>query len=230
MAVHLPVLHDDPFKWPRTVADCATSPRPCPIVRCEFNLLLSIHLDGSLSFNLPSGRTQAYPPRSDYKQDMLWYVAVSLPAQRVDGDLEPQMFALGPCGTRPRAKKLAAMWENENGPGTAKVSRHLPDGYKIAGEPREGSIDRQFADQVEDAVDQWFDEPDPDMPSCLLDEIKRLSKLDNKNEADALLIQIGDRLGVSRERIRQDEDRAKASFVAALEAQGMTVKDLMEER
>jgi hypothetical protein len=49
--VRLPVLDDDLPQRPRTRADCASVPRPCPWVGCRFNTFLDVDDDGRIRFN-----------------------------------------------------------------------------------------------------------------------------------------------------------------------------------
>ncbi len=41
-----------PIVRPVTRGDCRNVPRPCPYVSCRFNLLVDVHANGSIAFNL----------------------------------------------------------------------------------------------------------------------------------------------------------------------------------
>lgn len=59
--------------------------------------------------------------------------------------------------------------------------------------------DELFRDQLDDAIDFWFDEPDATRPSCALDEADRVG-------AEGMqLDEISDMMFVTRERVRQIE-------------------------
>jgi len=121
-----------------------------------------------------------------------------------------RIYAIGPLDSASRAHEVAAAWEAEHGEGTTAVHRMLPPTYQRTG-AQDKDIDAKFLDEMEDAVDYWFDEPDPNMPSCLLDEI---AKLDRSSE-DCLLDGIAKLMFVSRERIRQVEEIAMRKVEAA---------------
>ena len=64
--------------------------------------------------------------------------------------------------------------------------------------PKEWS-EELFRDQLDDAIDFWFDEPDATRPSCALDEADRVG-------AEGMqLDEISDMMFVTRERVRQIE-------------------------
>lgn len=44
-------LYPERFGRPRTRADCADVPRPCPFVGCRFNLYLDLNLVGNIRYN-----------------------------------------------------------------------------------------------------------------------------------------------------------------------------------
>lgn len=121
-----------------------------------------------------------------------------------------RIYSLGPLDSAARAGEISAAWEAEHGAGTAHVHRDLPSHYQRTG-AQDRDIDAKFLDEAEDAVDYWFDEPKPDLPSCLLDEI---AKLDRSSE-DCLLDGIAKLMYVSRERIRQVEEIALNKVKAA---------------
>lgn len=147
------------------------------------------------------------------KVDAMIALAVERAVPRGD-----RIYALGPCDSAARAGEVSAAWEAEHGAGTTSVLCDLAPRYEQIGK-REGDVDAKFLDEAEDAVDYWFDEPDPNLPSCLLDEIAKLyASGDERPQDDYLLEQISKLLYVSRERTRQVE-------VAAL----LKVKRLAEE-
>ena len=44
---------DEPYERPRTRADCARVPRPCPYVACKYSLYLDVSETGSIILNFP---------------------------------------------------------------------------------------------------------------------------------------------------------------------------------
>ena len=44
---------DEPYERPRTRADCARIPRPCPYVACKYSLYLDVSETGSIILNFP---------------------------------------------------------------------------------------------------------------------------------------------------------------------------------
>ena len=44
---------DEPYDRPKTRADCASVPRPCPYVGCKYSLYLDVTETGSMIFNFP---------------------------------------------------------------------------------------------------------------------------------------------------------------------------------
>lgn len=209
--------------------------RPCPVLSCPRNLLLEVLGDGSIV--LHAKVAEAYGERlivdkHEYDRDRVWYVAVRLPDRRVNGRRVQQLFALGPCGTGERARAVADAWEERSGAGTTRVHRKLPAGYQTVGPPRDGPLDRLFADLAEDAVEEWFDEPDPNRPSCLRDEVAKMATEDTRANAErsdgALLDKIADIMHVSRERVRQIEISALRNFAAAARQAGFSPADLLE--
>jgi hypothetical protein len=226
MAVRrLPVIQAgevDPLTKPRTVGDCRDGIRPCPFVTCRFNLLVDVLEDGMAVLNAPSrrlaGAERAIPAKHDAQQH--WYVIAKIQTTRSH---PPRLVAFGPCQTAPVARRIAAAWRAEFGPSSAIHMRDLPDGYERTDVLHEGEIDAVWNDEVEDALDYWFDEPDPNMPSCVLDEI---GKLDRENE-EHLLEQIARHMRVSRERVRQVEAAGLAKL-QRLEG-GPTRSDVLDE-
>ena len=47
------LLYPEHTELPRTRADCVDGPRPCPLVRCRWNLYLDVTTIGSIIFNHP---------------------------------------------------------------------------------------------------------------------------------------------------------------------------------
>lgn len=229
----LPVIQPDPFARPKTVGDCRNGIRPCPFVTCRFSLLADVLSDGEIVLNAPSkrlaGADRIIADKHQHEHDLVWYVEVRLPSMRVDGKLVPQIFVMGPCGTGERAKQIAAAWVAANGPKTAKVHRKIPVNHQIVGPRREGALDAKFADEADDAIEHWFDEPNPDMPSCLLDEIGKLDGARALDDDGSLLEEIARLMFVSRERVRQVEAVALEKFNAGLAAAGLSLADLMEQ-
>lgn len=127
-----------------------------------------------------------------------------------------RVYALGPLDSAGRAEEIATAWEAEHGANTTRIHRDIPANYARTGSS-EMDIDAKFLDEAEDAVEHWFDEPKPNLPSCLLDEI---AKLDRSNE-DCLLDGIAEVMFVSRERIRQVEEIALRKVRVAAAALGV---------
>lgn len=241
MAVRkLPVISSttrDPLARPKTVADCRDGPRPCPFCACEFNLLIDVLEDGSLVLNTPSkrltGADRTIP--DEHEHDRYWFVEVRIPARaakRRDSRMKagaPAVFMLGPADSAESAKKLAASWEVENGPNTTRVHRSIPETYQRVGPKSEGEIDAKFEDEMEDAIERWFDEPDPNIPSCLLDEIAKADRDNDRDDDGHLLEEIARVMYVSRERIRQVESAALPKFAERLKEAGLSIADLHNE-
>lgn len=103
------------------------------------------------------------------------------------------------------------------------VCRDIPDRFDVAATAA-GAIDRKFEDELDDAVDYWFDEPRPDLRSCVLDEVKRLHD-SGAPEEEYLLEQIAVIHHVSRERVRQTE----VSALAKVKRAGLTLHDVLDE-
>lgn len=87
--------------------------------------------------------------------------------------------------------------------------------------PPKPSADERFLDEMEDAIDWWFDEPDPPVPSCAIDEAVARQPDDN---AITLLDEIAEMMYVTRERVRQIE----AGALVSLRDGGLDVEDLKE--
>lgn len=229
----LPVIQPDPFARPVTVGDCREGIRPCPRVWCRHNLLVDVLTDGEIVLNAPSkrltGADRIIADKHQHEHDLVWYVEVRLPSKRVDGRLVPQIFVMGPCGTGERAKQIAAAWVESNGAKTAKVHRKIPVGHEVVGPRREGALDAKFADEADDAIEHWFDEPDANMSSCVLDEIGKLDGARALDDDGSLLEEIAKLMYVSRERVRQVEAVALEKFKVGLAAAGLSLADLMEQ-
>jgi hypothetical protein len=234
----LPVVQArDPFARPKTVGDCRDGIRPCPHVGCEFNLLIDVLEDGSLVLNTPSkrltGADRTIP--DEHEHERFWFVEVRIPARaakRRDPRMKPgapAIFMFGPLDSADAAKKLAAKWEEDSGPNTTRVHRSIPDTYQRVGPKMEGEIDAKFEDEAEDAIERWFDEPDPSIPSCLLDEIAKADRDRERDDDGHLLEQIARVMYVSRERIRQVESAALPKFADRLKQAGLSIADLHDE-
>lgn len=65
--------------------------------------------------------------------------------------------------------------------------------------PPRPDLDDRFRDEIDDFVDAVYDEPDPSLPSCVIDTPPGGAR------DDAQLEEIAQRLFVSRERVRQIE-------------------------
>lgn len=237
MAVRrLPMVDDSAqLERPRTLGDCRSGPRPCPWVSCRSNLLIDVLADGSLVLNAPSSRVKGaertIAPKHDFDAHAVWFVEVRLYPRRQAKNRTPQIFALGPCGSAPRARQLAASWQQIAGRNTTRIHKRLPPEMQPVGARREGGIDAKFLDEAEDAVNHWFDEPDPNMPSCIHDEVAKLADAKQTTDDDgALLEQIAKVMYVSRERVRQVEAEALPAFRSGLEESGLSIADLLEER
>jgi len=51
---------------PKTIADCRGGPRPCPWVRCRYNLLIDVDANGGITLNVPkAGRARLSVKRTD---------------------------------------------------------------------------------------------------------------------------------------------------------------------
>jgi hypothetical protein len=221
----LPVIERDPLERPATVGDCRGGVRPCPWLSCRFNLLVDVLEDGNLVLNARSKRLSGAdrPIPNDHEPARAWFVEIRIPARHAPhrDPGRPAIFALGPLDSHPRAKAIAAAWEAQHGDNTTRVHSELPGAYQRVGPAREGAIDAKFNDEAEDAVEQWFDEPDPAMPSCVIDEV---SKLDRDSD-DHLLEQIAKIMLVSRERVRQVEVAA----LGKLQRGGLNLRDILDE-
>lgn len=86
--------------------------------------------------------------------------------------------------------------------------------------PRELAEER-FKDEMEDAVDWWFDEIDPPRPSCSLDEAVSRQPDDNNI---TLLDEIATMMLITRERVRQIE----AGALESLKLGGVDVDEIYD--
>lgn len=234
---HLPMA---PLVRPVTVGDCRDGPRPCPWLSCRHNLLLDVLEDGAIVLNAPSkrleGAERTIPDAHDVER--FWYVEVRLPARQAKNDTDGSeaIFALGPLDDAERAKAIAAAWEVACGPRPkrdqtprARAYRKIPDSLVRVGPTRSGAIDAKFEDEAEDAVEQWFDEPNPTRPSCVLDEVAKVDRDDGDDDGGHLLEQIAKVMYVSRERVRQVESAATLKLDTELRKAGFSVNDLHGE-
>ncbi len=121
-----------------------------------------------------------------------------------------RVFMIGPLDSAARARELADRWAIEHGAGTAAVHRDWPTDLVRAG-LIERDIDAAFRDELEDAIEHWFDPEGEPVASCLLDEIKTL----DRSQLDCLLDGIARRMFVSRERVRQVLGSGVGKFIAA---------------
>lgn len=96
-----------------------------------------------------------------------------------------------------------------------------PDGAERVIPPKPDTEGR-FLDEIEDAVEVWFDEPDERTPSCALDEADKDSVADPERDGKQL-DEISEMFYVSRERIRQIE----ASGLAKLRDGGFDLRTLI---
>ena len=53
---------DEPYERPKTRADCARVPRPCPFVACKYSLYLDVSETGSIILNFPHLEPGEMPP------------------------------------------------------------------------------------------------------------------------------------------------------------------------
>lgn len=64
---------------PRTRADCAGVPRPCPFVGCRWHLFLDVRRSGSLLLNFPGLDPSQLPPRQSCVLDVIADAPAGLP-------------------------------------------------------------------------------------------------------------------------------------------------------
>lgn len=74
--VALRVLHQDDItetdgiQSPRTRGDCVGAERPCPFVRCRYNLFLDVLSSGGIRFNFPDLEADQVPPEQSCALDI----------------------------------------------------------------------------------------------------------------------------------------------------------------
>lgn len=61
---------DEPYDRPRTRADCASVPRPCPYVACKYSLYLDVSETGSIILNFPHLEPGQMPPEQSCALDL----------------------------------------------------------------------------------------------------------------------------------------------------------------
>lgn len=120
----------------------------------------------------------------------------------------------------------------EDGSIVINAKYRRPDGALRVITPKLETDDR-FLDEIEDAVEVWFDEPDPPAPSCSLDEADgvrdRTCVADTDPDKSGMqLDEIAELMYVSRERVRQVEAVGLAKLKIECEARGITLEDFME--
>ncbi len=120
-----------------------------------------------------------------------------------------RIFVIGPLDSAARAREVADLWAVEHGAGAAEVHRDWPADLERAGLV-ERDIDASFRDELEDAIEYWFNPDGEPVASCLLDEIKTL----DRSRLDCLLDGIAKRMFVSRERVRQILGSAVGKYIA----------------
>lgn len=98
-----------------------------------------------------------------------------------------------------------------------------PDGALRVIAPKQETDDR-FLDEIEDAIEACFDEPNPPVPSCALDEAMKDSVADPDRDGKQL-DEISEIFYVSRERIRQIE----ASALGKLRDAGLDLRSLLKD-
>lgn len=69
---------DEPFDRPKTRADCANVPRPCPFVGCKHNLYLDTTEIGSLVFNFPHLEPEQMPANRSCSLDLAEHGGMTL--------------------------------------------------------------------------------------------------------------------------------------------------------
>jgi len=110
----------------------------------------------------------------------------------------------------------------EDGSIVINAKYRRPDGAQRVIAPKPETEDR-FQDEIEDAIEVWFDEPIPPVRSCVLDETMHLYNDDKQ------LDEIAELMFVSRERIRQIEAAALVKVKRRCLELGITFADLMAE-
>ena len=69
---------DEPYDRPKTRADCATVPRPCPYVACKYSLYLDVSETGSIILNFPHLEPGDMPPERSCALDLAERGAMTL--------------------------------------------------------------------------------------------------------------------------------------------------------
>lgn len=68
---HLPVVrYPADVERPKTRADCANVPRPCPFVSCKWHLYLDVQPNGSIRLNFPDLEPHQLPPDASCAVDV----------------------------------------------------------------------------------------------------------------------------------------------------------------
>jgi hypothetical protein len=69
---------DAPYDRPKTRADCARVPRPCPYVACKYSLYLDVSETGSIILNFPHLEPGEMPPHQSCALDLAERGAMTL--------------------------------------------------------------------------------------------------------------------------------------------------------
>ena len=69
---------DEPYDRPKTRADCAQVPRPCPYVACKYSLYLDVSETGSIILNFPHLEPGDMPPERSCALDLAERGAMTL--------------------------------------------------------------------------------------------------------------------------------------------------------
>lgn len=96
-----------------------------------------------------------------------------------------------------------------------------PEGALRVIAPKADTQDR-FLDEIEDAIEVWYDAGGPPVKSCVLDETMA------QFSEDAQLDEIAALMFVSRERVRQIEATALAKLRARCDELGISLQDLLD--
>lgn len=106
--------------------------------------------------------------------------------------------------------------------GSAPIGETRPDGAERV-IPAKPEFEERFLDEIEDAIEVWFDEPIPPVKSCVLDESMHRFKDDHQ------LDEIADVMFVSRERVRQIEASGLRKLRVACREAGISLRDFLQE-
>lgn len=98
-------LGPDVYWRPRTRGDCASVPRPCPFVACQWNLYLDVLDNGSLKLNFPDIEPHEMDPKASCTLDV---------ADRGGANLETVGKAMNLVRERIRQVEEAAIYELEH--------------------------------------------------------------------------------------------------------------------